>query len=84
MENSIDYEYFYVQDISFDTFQSGVTYITNIERNYTYFSSENIPAYFNNITGLIECFFYKYKRFRSQINSKYCLFIITNSIYIYY
>ena len=36
-KNSIDYEYFYVQDISFDTFQSGVTYITNIERNYTYF-----------------------------------------------
>ena len=32
-KNSIDYEYFYVQDISFDTFQSGITYITNIERN---------------------------------------------------
>ncbi len=37
---SIGYDYFYVKDVGADTYQVGITYITNIERNYMYFLSK--------------------------------------------
>lgn len=39
-KKSIDYNYFYVKDVSMDTYQVGISYITNIERNYMYFLSK--------------------------------------------
>ena len=36
-KTGIDYEFFYVRDIGDDTFQTGISYITNIDRQSNYF-----------------------------------------------